>query len=1081
MAYKHRLLLGAAAALGAGSALAAGPVPTTIPGDSHLTTIYTLGDYKVLASAFNAVASFFNGGGAIGDSFMGQLLLLASMVSLFFFIAMGVGRMKMGFSAWFLTLVFGMVLFMPRTTVYTASYFDVNGGSAGGATPFEAVDNVPVGIAYPLGITSFVFKELTMRYDTWSTTPGGSADDGGFAEKGLEGYFSPLKTMLRVQKLALPPVILQNIRTISTCDGIEGRMAMVNEGGLNGALNMLDQGPGVSGSVRIKVKTADGYKNFDVPCATALRTVFAQMQAFVVNEAATMSSPMARSIVTSSGMGEAMGINKGATERAKQIQKELDGVVSQLLELTGASSSTSTAKTEQDLETIMTGANGNPAQMARAFENQTAVTAANTMANAVFSRVMAACGTRNSSECNQATYSSSEAIARGAVNAAGEASVFSAFMSHAMNALLYIYVILSPIILMVGVIMGVAGLKIWGAYLLFAAWINSWLPTAGAISAYMLHNYTNQVERIAAAAQSDALTSGGAFKIPSLLLPGGLNDFIFSTTNMLASASTLLSMVPMITLAIISGSIYGLVGVAQRMNMPDNFNEDRLAPKLDSSDAIGSSNDIKTTGRIAAAGEDAVAATQGAAAAADNSIDFKYSSAEQQQQATQLAQQVSAAKEHAEAEVNAFAKATGSQFQSMSGKMVTLRHDDGTTRTYDFSKADQVVDAAQNGHSKTANAQLGAQVGGEIGAGGKLGPLGAKGSMGASGGNSLGEGRANTATRTTTGSSGSSNSDGGGTGTTVTTADTSGYSSASISSAIRTLTSSTSDTSKYMTALQKQEAFTHQISSSFGMDARTSLSGADAQRAVAYGAAHGELGAAINAASSISPELGASLRESQNNPSSFTQKLFGAYQTGADGSANRAAASAAISEVAKIGGSHESSVAGKWETVQKAASQNAGLYGAHSAMDKMAGQTPFESSAAAVAPAADLKAQHVNTNQPGGSAANNPAPRGGGGGRSPAAAGTHGAPTGGNQSMQSLLDRGNAAVSQERGAQAMRAASTASQQFSNPVPVPDAPQAVQVFDKGGVAGRAADGAVRQVQGAFNGAAESIRQFTKPKK
>ena len=331
MAYKHRLLLGAAAALGAGSALADGPVPTTIPGDSHLTTVYTLGDYKVLASAFNAVASFFNGGGAIGDSFMGQLLLLASMVSLFFFIAIGVGRMKMGFSAWFLTLVFGMVLFMPRTTVYTASYFDVNGGSAGGATPFEAVDNVPIGVAYPLGITSFVFKELTMRYDTWSTTPGGAADDGGFAEKRLEGYFSPLTTMLRVHQLALPPVILHNTRTISTCDGIEGRMAMVNEGGLNGALNMLDQGPGVSGSVRIKVKTSDGYKNFDVPCATALRTVFAQMQAFVVNEAATMSSPMARSIVTSSGMGEAMGINKGATERAKKIQKELDGVVSQLM------------------------------------------------------------------------------------------------------------------------------------------------------------------------------------------------------------------------------------------------------------------------------------------------------------------------------------------------------------------------------------------------------------------------------------------------------------------------------------------------------------------------------------------------------------------------------------------------------------------------------------------------------------------------------------------------------------------------------------------------------------------------------
>ena len=224
------------------------------------------------------------------------------------------------------------------------------------------------------------------------------------------------------------------------------------------------------------------------------------------------------------------------------------------------------------------------------------------------------------------------------------------------------------------------------------------------------------------------------FKIPSLLLPGGLNDFIFSTTNMLASASTLLSMVPMITLAIISGSIYGLVGVAQRMNMPDNFNEDRLAPKLDSSGVVGSSNDIAAGARDAAIGSDAVAATQGAAAAAGNSIDFKYSSAEQQQQATQLAQQVSAAKEHAESEVNAFAKATGSQFQSMSGKMVTLRHDDGVTKTYDFSDSNQVADAGQYSHTKSASAQVGAQIGGELGAGGK----GAKASLGASGSNGLG-------------------------------------------------------------------------------------------------------------------------------------------------------------------------------------------------------------------------------------------------------------------------------------------------------------------------------------------------------
>ena len=261
------------------------------------------------------------------------------------------------------------------------------------------------------------------------------------------------------------------------------------------------------------------------------------------------------------------------------------------------------------------------------------------------------------------------------------------------------------------------------------------------------------------------------------------------------------------------------------------------------------------------------------------------------------------------------------------------------------------------------------------------------------------------------------------------------------------------------------------------MDARTSLSGVDAQRAVAYGATHGELGAVINAATSISPELGASLRESQNNPSSFTQKLFGAYQTGVDGSANRAAASAAISEVAKIGANHESSVSGKWDTVQKAAAQNAGLYGAHSSMDKMAGQTPFGDAAEAVAPAADLKAQHINTNKPGGSAGTHQAPRGGGHSQ-----GNSGAPSASASvnDPQSLLNKGNAIISEKRGEQAMQAASKATQQLGNSLPEPAAPPAVQVFDKGGVAGRVADGAARQIQGAVNDAATTVRQFTRKK-
>ena len=1038
-----------------GNAFAAAPVAETIAGNPALTTVYTLDDYKVLASAFNAVASFFGGGAVVGDSFMGQLMLLASVISLFFFIAIGVGKLKLNFSAWFLTMIFAMILFMPKTTVYVTSYFGESGGTGIGPTAFEAVDNVPIGVAYPLGITSFVFKELTMRYDTWSTTPGGPADDGGFAEKGLEGYFSPLKTMLRVQKVALPPEILQNIRSVSTCDGMNGRVGLMGLGGVEAALNHPDSSPPISGITRITVRTNDGMKTVDTFCSTAIRTIWAQMQAFI-NKDATGSSPLARSIITNVGMGEAMGTQSTAINRARYVQQELDGVIKQLMtsaEVVPPGNQPVVTQTALDAAmSVALAGGGNSAQIARAFENFTAVSSTNIMANAVFARVLAACGPKDSNDCAQAVYSTSEATTRASMNAAGEASVFSAFMTHAANAFIYIFVILTPIVLMVAIVMGVAGLKIISAYLLLAVWVNSWLPTAGAISAYMLHNFTNQVERIGSAANASLLNSG-AYTIPSLLLPSGMNDFIYSTTNMLGSASTLLASVPLITLAVISGSIFGLVGVANKMNMPDSFNEDRLAPNLETSPVVGSKADIGAAAKSYALGENSGSATSNASAMSDQSIDFSYNANASQQVTSQLSQQVSAAKEHAEAQVSSFLKSHGSTFVSMDGKNVTFTDSNGATRQLDYTDQKDVSKFMNSSHAKDSAAA------GAI----KLG-ISAAGS-GAATSAALGESRSNATGSSERNSDGTNSTDGHGQAKNLGIVKNAGYQQSEIDTAVRSFTSSTSDTNKYLTALAKQEAYTNSLATADSMTAKTSLNGADAQRVVAQGVHTGSLSGAIQAASAINPEVGSALLADSSDATAFTQRLFGSFHS-SDPTA-KAAASAAVSEVAKLGTAYEPGRSNTWSTIQNAASQNAGLVGETARMENLSQAATTSGAIHSAEKAVGLKPQQVSTAMPG----QNTGSGSSGSGRSGSGNGSGSSGNGGSrpdtQKMTNLINEGTDQVQQQANEATRRTLSKTTTNFGQGPVEPAAPEPTRPGDPNGVIPRAVGSAAASVKNAFS--------------
>ena len=74
----------------------------------------------------------------------------------------------------------------------------------------EVIDigNIPIGIAWTLGITSAISKEFTKLFDT--ATQNVNADTT-FLIQGAEGYFSPLKTALRLREAWDIPEITHNL------------------------------------------------------------------------------------------------------------------------------------------------------------------------------------------------------------------------------------------------------------------------------------------------------------------------------------------------------------------------------------------------------------------------------------------------------------------------------------------------------------------------------------------------------------------------------------------------------------------------------------------------------------------------------------------------------------------------------------------------------------------------------------------------------------------------------------------------------------------------------------------------------
>ncbi|UTH76819.1 conjugal transfer protein TraG N-terminal domain-containing protein [Chromobacterium sp. IIBBL 290-4] len=136
----------------------------------------------------------------------------------------------------------------------------------------------------------------------------------------------------------------------------------------------------------------------------------------------------------------------------------------------------------------------------------------------------------------------------------GPGSMFRGTITYAMNICTFLFVAFAPVMAVVMLLLGLQGIQLLARYLLFGVWVYSWLPGAAIVNAYVQLSMREQLANLA----------HGTADPMALFTPEALRDFHAQVDAMLGMADTLFTATPMITMMLLTGSLYGMAQLAQR-------------------------------------------------------------------------------------------------------------------------------------------------------------------------------------------------------------------------------------------------------------------------------------------------------------------------------------------------------------------------------------------------------------------------------------------------------------------------------------------------------------------------------------
>ena len=575
-------------------------------------TIWVAGDYRIVARAFRVSAAIFGDGGMVG------LMKIAALFALVAMVMSVISKRNGQIMSHIILFVLMACAFNIKTPVIVASYFDgVSGGGVIGAVKHEKIDNVPIGVAWPLVIFSNIAKKLSADYDEqMQVLPDDGrlafkpSEEGGILVHGTEGYFSPLKAILRLRHTASvgpeDELIFTNFyQNMEDCNWSKRISRYADEVGI---LRTLASNGQSGARVVLYYKDDNGKKQQKYTNCDAIGKYIALLMKENTLSRGNGKHSVKGEKASESGLKGVMGAF--FDNRYDSKQREVD-MLPNLLASGFKNSSTISRDNDTALKEIEQAKKAviaiewgddrtqapahfpvglandlwkldsvNAAMQTNLVSNR--VAADEIEASIIYNHVLSECSTLNANDCNRYIMAMTNARNKAAIDSAGMASMFQHYIHYAMNILIFVYVVMSPIIMVVILAKGLAGWKLAGAYLLFAVWANSWLPLDAAIAYYMQQSYIDRMSDLITALE----VSNQTHRIYSL---GTLNAVLDGAQDTIASASNFMAMVPIIMLSLLSGSIYGLVQVAQRAGMTgkDYVDESKIAADLETSQVTG--------------------------------------------------------------------------------------------------------------------------------------------------------------------------------------------------------------------------------------------------------------------------------------------------------------------------------------------------------------------------------------------------------------------------------------------------------------------------------------------------------------
>lgn len=400
-----------------------------------------------------------------------------------------------------------------------------------------SVDNVPLIVAVPASLSASIAKGITDTVETAFSSP----SQGTYLSLGAEGFVNPLKLLL-------------SFREVGTGNGVGDELAIWQQSLDMFVRDCAVNAPGYSAQ---KLKTSPDM--FAYLTSLPVAGVVMQYSAGIPEGYLTSCPAAAASLITELGaMTAATGaqldtiINSTTPPRANSV----GGVVA--FKAAANSIVIGALGTSQDAQQFMV----------NMLANQT-----------VESGLRCANQAQGALPGCRAAYFSTVSIEKANVDAAANASIFAKTAIPTMNILLALFYAFSPIVIGIAMLSAAHGIKIIGGFLMFGAWTQSWMPIAAIL------NYIVQLQL------EGELAKFGHNGINM----SNMHEFYTAISLKLGLASEMMALTPMLSMALLSGSMFALSGVANK------FAEDKgssaagaLAPDYTKTGALGEQGALMT-------------------------------------------------------------------------------------------------------------------------------------------------------------------------------------------------------------------------------------------------------------------------------------------------------------------------------------------------------------------------------------------------------------------------------------------------------------------------------------------------------